>query len=276
MDNLKQVETVKKVLDNEILLANTQNKLSNLLAENYPPAPNPPTLDTFTKTYPEIKSEVKFNWALALVPCIIFLPWIIIYYFAIYKMKRDEDIERIRNSEEYKAQCAQIDLEYEKQLESANQKYETEKQIYETETLPEYQKAYEEWTTKHNEAVDQTQKELNTVQENLNKIYEETKIVPMQYRKIEILQYIYDMISTSDYDVKQAIDIYDRNEQRKLDEAKLYEQQQANWLADEQNELLYKQNEIATKARRDANIAAAVSTVQRHNTNKTLNSFKKK
>ena len=55
-----------------------------------------------------------------------------------------------------------------------------------------------------------------------------------------------------------------------LEEMRLQEQQQANALAIEQNDLLDRQNSIAEKARRDANIAAAVGAVQRHNTNKAI------
>ena len=45
---------------------------------------------------------------------------------------------------------------------------------------------------------------------------------------------------------------------------------------DEQNDLLDRQNSIAEKARRDANIAAAVGDVQRHNTNKTIKKWMEK
>ena len=118
---------------------------------------------------------------------------------------------------------------------------------------------------------------LNTSTEELSNHYENTKIIAMQYRTIPALQYIYDMISTSDYDIMQAIDLYDRSEQRKLDAERLEEQRRlteqqktANELAAVNASLLQEQNEIADKARRDANIAAAVGAVQRHNLNKTL------
>ena len=54
-----------------------------------------------------------------------------------------------------------------------------------------------------------------------------------------------------------------------LEEMRLQEQQQANALLD-------RQNSIAEKARRDANIAAAVGAVQRHNTNKTIKKWMEK
>ena len=63
---------------------------------------------------------------------------------------------------------------------------------------------------------------------------------------------------------------------QKDEEMRLQEQQQANALAMEQNDLLDRQNSIAEKARRDANIAAAVGAVQRHNTNKTIKKWMEK
>ena len=54
-----------------------------------------------------------------------------------------------------------------------------------------------------------------------------------------------------------------------LEEMRLQEQQQANALLD-------RQNSIAEKARRDANIAAAVGAVQRHNTNKAIKKWMEK
>ena len=120
------------------------------------------------------------------------------------------------------------------------------------------------------------EQELSQAKKELAALYGETRIVPAQYRRVDALQYIYDMISTSDYDVRQAIEYFDKSQQRALEEMRLQEQQQANALAMEQNDLLDRQNSIAEKARRDANIAAAVGAVQRHNTNKTIKKWMEK
>lgn len=283
MEHSKQVDAVKKVIDLEILIANTQSKLSDMVAESYPPQPNPPVCETIERTYPKIEPQTKFNWKMAFIPaaCLIIvfpapIVWLLIYYFILYKKKRDEEIAQIENSQEYKAQCAALDREFEERQQAANQKYEVDKQVYETETLPNYRKAYAEWTAEHNREVDAVEAELKQAEAALNELYTTTKIVPLQYRSIEVLQYIYDMISSSDYDVRAAIENYEKQEQKRLELAKLQEQQAANQLAYEQNELLDQQNDIAKKARRDANIASVVGTVQRHNTNKTLKGFTKK
>ena len=66
--------------------------------------------------------------------------------------------------------------------------------------------------------------------------------------------------------VKQALEL----------ETQIQVLEQANALAMEQNDLLDRQNSIAEKARRDANIAAAVGAAQRHNTNKTIKKWMEK
>lgn len=85
------------------------------------------------------------------------------------------------------------------------------------------------------------------------------------------------MISSSDYSIKEAIGLYDKDRQRRLEEQKIYEQQIANRLADEQIQLTYEQNDlldehnsISDRASKDARNAAIAEIVQRHNTNKML------
>lgn len=82
---------------------------------------------------------------IVIVFCVLIcFPIGIIYYFVHKKQK-----EQILNSAEYKAQCAEIDAECDRQQAIANQKYEEETRLYETETLPNYQKELDEWTANH-------------------------------------------------------------------------------------------------------------------------------
>lgn len=257
MSNSQQVEAVKRALELEIYVDENIQKLAE-------PAPEPPTRNVVKRIYPKIVPQTKFNWKIAFLPAIplLFLTivvgaiaWICIYYFAFYKRKKDEEIRQIQNSAQYKAQCVEADIKFDKIQEVVDENYQIKKQEYETEILPKYQ-----------EAIKKAKYDLQTAKATLDYHYAATKIVPLQYREIPILQYIYNTISTSDFDVKYAIELYDKNQQRILDEARLYEQQQANQLAAEQND-------IAEKMRRDQNIGNIVGAVQRHNTNKTLNNI---
>ena len=101
---------------------------------------------------------------------------------------------------------------------------------------------------------------------------------------------VYEIMKTSNYTVREALEIYDRNRQMELTRQHIAAQQNTaqelayqNSALDAQNELLYMQaqiadeaNAIAEEARRDANRAAFIATVQRHNTNKALNRMSKR
>lgn len=294
MENSNQIEIIKKALDLETLIADLNSKLKKLSIEEHPSAPVPPERETIQREYPEIKSNRKFNWLLTCLPFIavviftfiippieyLFWPtliWIPVSYFVIYKKRRLADVERIRNSKEYKAQCSALDDKFDKQQKTANEKYDAEKRIYETKTLPDYNKSLNEWTTQHNLKVDSIKTELEKAESSLVQLYATTKIIPLQYHSIEALQYIYNITSSSEYDIKEAIESFEKKKQRDLDVAKLREQQESNRLANEQadliaeqNDLQAEQNEIARKARLEANVASAVGIVQRHNISKHL------
>ena len=276
MTNETQVKTLKEVLDLEKYLTTAEQKLFELKSDTYSEPPKAPVLQTVTRTYPEIKSEIVFNKALAFIPSLFFLPWFAIYYFCIYKPEKEKDIERIRNSQEYKSECARLDSAYDAQEQEFERQYADEKKKYETETLPHYNNQLNAWNIKHETEILDVSTALNKAKEKLHSIYESSKIVPVQYRNIEALQYIYDLISTSDYDVTYAISNYDTHRQRSIEEARLQEQQIANELADEQASLLAEQNQIAEKARRDAKFANAVNMVQTHNRNKSLKNISKR
>ena len=282
MDKNNQIETVKKALELEQYIVDKKNTLNTLSTKRFKNAPNPPICVQINRSYPVVKSNLPIDKVKAIVPTLIFWPWILIYYFGIYKKEKLADEERIRNSDEYKAQCAALDLEFDKQQESENKKYKEAKMIFDTETMPKYQQELKEWTDKHNAEINDNKRKLSNAESELSSLYNNTNIIPMQYRDIPALQYIYDMISSSDYDVKEAIESYDKKVQRDLDMHKINEQQIANQLAYEQNQLAYEQNAlideqnyIADKARKQANAAALVGAVQRHNTNKSLKKLRK-
>ena len=279
MGNVQEVANVKKALDLEIVIAEKEKQLARLEGETFRDAPAAPTKKVWEAQYPVVKSKLTISeffkslsvWEWLVGLCV--WPYLVWQYF----QKKKENTERIRNSEAYKQQCAAIDRDIAEKQAKSDTEYEAALQNYNTVTIPQYQKELEAWSEEHDKEILKTKSALREARAALTEHYENTKILPMQYRKIETIQYIYDMISSSDYNVKQAIDLYDRNEERKLNEARLREQQisneqqkVANELAEQQADLLQEQNRIAEKARRDSNIAAAIGTVQRHNLNKKL------
>ena len=291
MEQQKQETIVKRALDLQLRIDTLESLLPQKRAEAFgKPEPQAPVCKQVAYTEPPIKHGCKINWLLMLGP-IVFLfllasfsgsvllvllmtasvfIWPAAYYFGIYRKQQAAAIAQIRNSDEYRKQCADAQAAAGEQQRRFDEEYEKALAEYESVLLPKYQAERSAWAAEHQAQIEKMEQELAQLKQELATLYGQTRIVPAQYRDAYALQYIYDMISTSDYDVRQAIDSFDKNEQRRLDIMRLQEQQQANALAMEQNDLLDRQNTIAAKARRDANIAAVVGTVQRHNTNKTI------
>ena len=280
MDHNKQVADVKKALDLEQKISVTKDKIAQLQQQSFKPKPTPPVRQQAVKTVPEIKPTIKFSWIIAIV--LAFIPFISIVgsiiYYLIYRYIKKQQIEKIQVSPEYKKQCEKAEQDFQRQQQQFDNEYQAALDEYNSVTLPEYEQAFTMWKSAQSAKISECESVLSQAEVELTQHYEDTKIVPLKYRTIPALQYIYDMVSTSDFSVRDSIDSFEKAEQQRLDRARLEEQQRANrlaeeqnQLADEQNYLLDQQNEIANKARRDANIAAAVSAVQRHNTNKALN-----
>lgn len=298
MEHEQQVKIVAQALALERKAENANRKYERLYAERNPEhPPAEPQKQSVTRQIPIIRSKIKVDWLTLLLPAGIsgvlfilavvgrsavfsviaslistfaFFGWPIVYYFVIYKKKKQEEEERIRNSAEYRQQCAAAEARFESQSKQAESEYQKAMAEYKTVLFPEYCKRRDAWLKQHQQSIDRTLAEYRELRAKLDALYNATKIIPAQYRTIPALEYICNMMSTSEYNIRDAIDNYDRCMQRRIDEAKLYEQQKANVLADAQNALLDEQNYIAKKQRRDENIAAIIGTVQRHKLYKTI------
>lgn len=193
--------------------------------------------------------------------------------------KKKEDVRSAMAAEqpEYVAACKAADEQAARAQQEEDARYAAAKKKYEEETLPQYMQALDAWTKRKNAELIKGQQELDAAVQQLMIHYEQTKILPLSYRRIDAMQYIYDTVSTSNCTIQQAIDLYDRQEQYKLEQQRLYQQEEANELqreanaqAAEQARLMEEQNDIADRARKEANIAAVVEAVQRHSINKKL------
>ncbi|MCR5582388.1 MAG: DUF1361 domain-containing protein [Eggerthellaceae bacterium] len=294
MDHSQEVEYIGKILKLEEKLKREGNELRTLKSARFREAPAEPKHEQVQRTYPATKSTEKWNVFLAFGPLvfsivfgivdvffrflggwwslfeILALIWIPVYYFAILRPKRKANIAAIEASPEWKAERAKLDAEFDAQQSALDQRYFAEKEVYDNKTLPAYKAALEEWTAEQDEKIRVKRSEIDSDKADLDKMYVESQLVPQQFRSIDSLRYIYQTVSTSSYNVQQAIAAYEKHLQRELDAEKIKLENEKIKLADEQNYLLAEQNEIAEKARRDANIAAVASTYQRHKTNKTL------
>lgn len=306
MSNIGQVDAVKRALDLEKQIAQLKRRLSTLKGQAFAKPPAAPVRETVSRTYPTIHSTIAF-WKLGLLPLMVgfviqiaggfidssivligaaltFLSiiWIPVYYFAIFRNRKKRNIEEIGNSAAYRETCAGLDEEYDRQQAELDRQYREARTQYDNTIYPQYEKARNEWNEKHYAEIAETADALRNAEEQLSSHYENTKIVPLQYHTIDALQFMYNLMSTSEYDVKEAIELYDRSEQRKIDEARLRAIEESNQLAaeqnamlDEQNAMLDEQNAIAEQARRDQNVAAVIGAVQRHSINKSIKNLRR-
>ena len=266
MENLDRVEILKKVLELEKCIAEAKEKLKTAKRARFRSVPVAPKRTEYQKTEIPIKPTIKYNWIIALIPLwagaillilggilgaispgaglslnsiatflgTFVVIWPIIYYFAFYKQQRKKNIEDIRISDAYRAECAAAEEERKKKQAEADDIYQRKMDEYNNITMPAYHKEKAEWQAKKDSLIHEIEVFLKNKMEELENIYASTKIVPLPYRKIDALQYIYHVVATSsDYSIKEAIDMYERQEQKKLDEEKIREQQEANRLARE-------------------------------------------
>ena len=226
MEHEKQVGVVKQALELETQIQVLEQFLPEERAETYAEQePQPPVRQEAHYTEPPIRHGCKVNWLLMLGPAGITLAlstfsnsaflvwmfaltlfvWVPVYYFALYRKQKAATIERIRNSAEYQQQCTAARMAANRQQLDFDEAYTKAKEEYDSVLLPRYQAARSAWETEHQAQIRKEEQELSQAKKELAALYGETRIVPAQYRRVDALQYIYDMISTSDYDVRQAI-----------------------------------------------------------------------
>ena len=58
--------------------------------------------------------------------------------------------------------------------------------IFDTETMPKYQQELKEWTDKHNAEINDNKRKLSNAESELSSLYNNTNIIPMQYRDITV------------------------------------------------------------------------------------------
>lgn len=304
-DQQQQIVVMKKVVDLEKIIEECEVDLEFLKCESFESIPCPPEKKKISREYPKVESTVKFHGGIvfavfmALVAISVFaferysfgqnisiliaIAFPIIYYFAFYRPRKKANIRNIENSAEWKQKIADLTTAYDEAEKEAERVYKQEKKEYDEVILPAYKAALADWQKQHDAQVEKAQTTMAGASAELSALYDETKIVPTRYRSRDAVRFIYDLISSSTYDVTYAIEAYEKELQRQRDERTAYELAQQNaHLAEqnahlaEQNALQEEANEEARKLRRDQNIAAATAAYQRHKTNKTLDSFKKK
>lgn len=187
--------------------------------------------------------------------------------------------EKQKKEEEEKIQQKQRELDAE---------YEEEKKQYENVTIPEYNKELNTWNAIQERKIDFLEEELKYNNEALSDLYDFSKLISKTYRELWILKWLYEDMSTSDHDIRYATELLDRDRQRlitaeagKWTRSAIYDMTRtmmdgfnAVYNAIEYgNDLQEDSIEMLTRTRRDINIGNLVGAVQKHNTNKMLESL---
>ena len=190
---------------------------------------------------------------------------------------------------------AEIDEVLKNQQANFDSQYAKEKEQYDTVVLPKYQAELSVWTMEHDKKVKAVKDKLDADCRAQSELYTTTKIIPMQYRSIEALTYLYQLMSTSEYDLKEAVDMYDKELQRQQEAERIRQEmdrvaalQRANVIAetqnlhlahqnallDEQANLQYEQNRIAERQREDDRRREIETEYHRHQIRKNLKNRK--
>lgn len=204
-----------------------------------------------------------------------FAPYVALAYWRTNKSAYEKRIEGLKaalpQTPEYiqaKAEAdriaqekqAAIDEDLKNQQANFDSQYAKEKEQYDTVVLPKYQAELSAWTTEHDKKIKAVKDKLDADCRAQSELYATTKIIPMQYRDIEALTYLYQLMSTSDYDLKEAVDMYDKELQRQQEAERIRQEgqrvaalQRANALAEEQNYRLGQQNDLLDEQNRFLN-----------------------
>lgn len=289
MTREEQISTIKQLRDLTADLEWQQDTLDELEWSSYDP-PEKPVLKTYTKPpYPDPESSMRFNWRVFnyfwAISALIFLgicklfdaPAFLLLHVATtigyimkYREMKKADVERVRNSDEFKAKLKKIDDDYDSLVCAAKEKYEQDMHEWKTVLMPRYEVNKAKYEEKRKNDIAKCKTAITHDKREIARIYGETKIIPTAYRTLPILEYIEEFMASSNFDVDRAIENYDRDQQRAIDEKRFQQEVYYNQLQDQMVDAQERANNIADRARRDANRADFVAAVQRHNTNKHL------
>lgn len=216
-----QISALKMALDLSITIAEVKKQLNHETNQTYTPRPIAPVKQEVpAPVYPEIKTGVQFFDKERLVNTLFGGG----NYFTERKKEVQAEEERIRNSPEYKQQCAAIDEEYRRKITEVEEQHRINLQQYHETILPLYEKGLAEWTKQHNSDLASLKTELERLEKELAAHYDATKIVPTQYRNITALQHIHDSMQSANYSVIQAITNYELAVQRQIQLERLEEE----------------------------------------------------
>lgn len=299
---MDQLEVVESALRLERSIAALSERVQEIRGEAFRAAPPEPQRRTVEREYPTVESAMKHDRTkeLGLLAAALVLSFVRTFFYEAlqemgiegpmsalflilwfggiaqffrerskFKKAKAADEERIRESAEYRRLCAPLDERYDREQVELDARYEADHGKWENEAMPRYRREKQEWEACRAERLEEASGALRSDSDALEALYRDSRVVPEQYRSIPALEHIHRTMSTSSFDIAQAIEAYDRERQMEIERRRL----EAQW---EANDIAAEGNEIASRRLREQRIQEAVRFAQHHRTNKTLGDIAKK
>ncbi len=213
----EQICAVKTALDHSVRIEQLQEQIKYEAAQSYAVRPTPPVKQNVPPpVYPPIKANVPFFTKEKMMKGIFGGGNL----FGDHEKEVKAEEERIRNSPEYRQQCAAIDEAYRKRVAFAEEQYQANLKQYNEVILPRYEQGFAAWKKQHEEKLAAFKTELERLKKELAEHYETTNIVSAKYRTINALQFIYDGLTDPAYHftVTQVVDFYDQALRQEMEE----------------------------------------------------------
>lgn len=232
-----EIEIIKSILDLEKAKNKSLLNRGSVEREQFKKdEPTQPDLLMCVRKYPPIVSQAKVNWfaadkiallgavlcclntILRIVGVIVFL--IGFKYSADYRKKvREEDEEKIRQSEEYKSKCAELDKQYDERDAEYKADYDAGMLEY-NKQLEAYKAEKETWEKDKQARLDAAKVALEKVTDELASAYAKyDDVLAPVYRNIDALEFIYDYLESRRCSLEDAKQAYEKElENRKREE----------------------------------------------------------
>lgn len=183
---------------------------------------------------------------------------------------RESNKIRMQNTPEYQRKIKINKEDQENRQKLYDSEYHENLRIYNKE-----KKMYDDEKREFEEFRATTLSELDSLYEGLvcdiRRKFNTIECIPKKYQTLEALEYIIDILSTSNMDVRFALDSYDRDVQRRLTEEQNQSIRYMNDLQEEYNsEMRYQSalqedaNDIADRARKQSNLLHVAHMAQEH------------
>lgn len=298
----KETEIVKDAMTLTVAIQIGEAELAKQKAKQFKAKPEAPQREKLkvpqvtVQTPPEPTTDYRFadfmkaNKKYILISIVLATCFIgLIYSYYKYTEKKKEIVAQLKQGDEYqnavkvareKAESEQqkINEDIARKQAEIDAKYTADLEKYNTVIIPEYERECEVWKIAQKSKIDMLESEVEFNKATLDALYAETKLISVRYRELEILQWLYDELSSSDITFERAIDLYnDATLQATMKQVGDKVANAIDNMHDAMNsgfhavyDAIDSGNEILAKTRRDQNLANTIDIVQRHKLNNMM------